>query len=275
MRVKAAPASSARLTIAQLSPAVESEQEIIIGVGQRQIFTVKGESPEQRALSYSWFLDGKKRGEGTQFVYRPRPNELGFGVRELRAVVADDQGQSREKTWRVRVKALGGTPEIIAASPVPTQLKTLAAGAFQRFSVEASDPDSSDQLTYVWSLDGREMAHGTSPSWQLNPPYAAGLHTVEVKIVDRAGLKTQRVWKFAVPAPGSMVLHDQSAITPVKPNVPDNVEQAAKPQSNTVVRIEKAISSMTAVRPGDMVEFVTEYSLTLRAGTRHALVEVT
>ncbi len=277
VRVKAAPASSARLTIAQLSPAVESEQEIIIGVGQRQIFTIKGESPEQRALSYSWFLDGKKRGEGTQFVYRPRPNELGFGVRKLRAVVADDQGQSREKIWRVRVKALGGTPEIIAASPEPTQLKTLAAGAFQRFSVEASDPDSSDQLTYVWSLDGREMAHGTSPSWQLNPPYAAGLHTVEVRIMDRAGLKTQREWKFAVPAPGGTVLQpsDQSAITPVKPSVPDNIEQSAKPQSNIVVRIEKAISSMTAVRPGDMVEFVTEYSLTLPAGTRHALVEVT
>ncbi|MGH8655305.1 MAG: protein kinase domain-containing protein [Gammaproteobacteria bacterium] len=277
VRVKAAPASSARLTIAQLSPAVEPEQEIIIGVGQRQIFTIKGESPEQRALSYSWFLDGKKRGEGTQFVYRPRSNELGFGVRELRAVVADDQGHSREKIWRVRVRGLAGTPKIIAASPLPTQLKTLTAGAFQHFSVEASDPDSSDQLTYVWSLDGREMAHGTSPSWQLNAPYAAGPHTVEVRIVDRAGLETQRVWKIAAPASGGTVPQpsDQSAITPVEPSVPDNIEQAAKPQSNTVVRIEKAISSMTAVKPGDRVEFITEYSLTLPAGTQHALVEVT
>ncbi|MGH8646739.1 MAG: hypothetical protein ACREX4_20680 [Gammaproteobacteria bacterium] len=272
VRVKAAPPSLGRLTISQVIPVVESEQEFIIGVGQRQIFTIKGESLEQRALSYSWFLDGKKRGEGMQFVYRPRPIEARLGIRELKAVVADDQGQSLEKVWRVRIQQAGRGPEIIAASPLNTELITLAAGALQGFSVEASDPENGDQLTYVWSLDGREMARGTSWSWKPRGPHEAGAHTVEVTVFDKAGLNTQRLWKVNVPVP-SEVQADDGARRQLESTVPS--EPPGIQQSNASVRIQRAISSLATVRPGDTVEFVTEYSLTLPAGTRDEFVRVT
>ncbi|MGH6635195.1 MAG: protein kinase domain-containing protein [Gammaproteobacteria bacterium] len=273
VRVKAAPPSSGGLTISQVSPVVESEQEFIIGVGQRQIFTIKGESLEQSTLSYSWFLDSKKRGEGMQFVYRPRPIEARLGIRELKAVITDDRGQSLEKVWRVRIQEAGRGPEIIAASPLNTELITLAAGALQGFSAEASDPGNGHQLTYVWSLDGREMARGTSWSWKPGGPHEAGVHTVAVTVFDSAGLNTQHIWKVNVPVPSEVQVADDGARSQLESTVPS--EPPGIQQSDSSVRIQRAISSLATARPGDTVEFVTEYSLTLPAETRDEFVKVT
>lgn len=260
-----------RLAISQVSPMIESEREFTIGVGQRQIFTFKAESPEQRALSYSWFLDGIKRGEGTQFVYRPRPLEVRFGIRELKAVVSDDRGQSLDKLWRVRIRAAGGNPQITAVSPLNTGVITLAAGSQQGFSVDAFDPDG-DELSYMWLLDGRETAQGRSWSWTPGELQKGGVHTVEVTVLDKAGLDAKRMWKVIVPASlvasqvsGSDV-HEEEPATPPEP---------LAMQNESLVKIERAISSLATARPGDTVEFVTEYSVTFPPGIREEFVRVT
>ncbi len=274
VRVKVSASSAERLAISQVSPVVESDQEFIISVGQRQIFSFKAESPEQRALSYAWFLDGKKRGEGMQFVYRPRPIEARLGIRELKAMVSDDQGQSLEKVWRVGIREAGRGPEIIAASPLNTESITLAAGALQGFSVEASDPDHGDQLTFVWSLDGREMARGRSWSWKPEELHKGGAHTVKVTVLDKAGLSAQRIWSVTVPAL-PVPSEAQGSAEPAPSEESTAPREPIVMQSNSLVRIERAFSSLTTARPGDTVEFVTEYSLTLPAGNRDEFVRVT
>jgi len=269
VRVKAVPSSSGQLAISQVSPPVGSEREFIIGVGRRQIFAIKGESTEGHALSYSWFLDGKKRGEGMQFVYRPRPMEIQLGTRELKAVVADDQGRSLERVWRVRIQESGGGPEIIAASPLTTESITLPVGRLQGFSVQASDPENGDQLSYVWSLDGHEMARGTSWSWNPRGADEAGMHTVAVTVLNKAGLSTQRLWNVKVPVLSEAEGPRNQLASPV-PSKPQGIQQG-----NASVRIERAISSLVTAKPGDTVEFQTEYLLTLPAGTRQEFVKVT
>lgn len=275
VRVKASSPISAPLTIVQASPAVESNKEFMLGIGERQIFTIQADNLGQRALSYAWFLDGKKRGEGAQFVYRPRPAEVKLRARELKAVASDGQGHSVEKVWRVHIRELGRAPEITTTSPLHTDLIALAAGGVQDFSVEASDPDNGDPLTYMWSFDGQERGRGSSRSWQLRPPYNPGMHTVEVKVLNQAGLETQRLWKVAAqasPMSGGTVVQKPtaSAVAPIKPTVPGAVGEL-----NTLVKVERATSSLARAKAWEAVEFVTEYSLTLPVGVRHMFVEVT
>ncbi|MGH8602777.1 MAG: hypothetical protein ACREXR_08415, partial [Gammaproteobacteria bacterium] len=214
----------------------------------------------------------KKRGEGMQFVYRPRPMEIQLGTRELKAVVADDQGRSLERVWRVRIQKSGGGPEIMAASPLTTESITLPVGRLQGFSVQASDPENGDQLSYVWSLDGHEMARGTRWSWNPRRADEAGMHTVAVTVLNKAGLSTQRLWNVKVPVPseaeGAEGPRNQLA-SPV-PSKPQGIQQG-----NASVRIQRAIASLATARPGDTVEFQTEYLLTLPAGTRQEFVKVT
>lgn len=114
-------------------------------------------------------------------------------------MITDREGHRVEKVWRVRVREVNRPPEIVTASPLQTELTEMAVSEVQDFSVEASDPDQDEQLTYVWSLNGKEVARGQR--WEFRMPSSESKHTVVVKVLDKAGLKAQQRWTMATRAP--------------------------------------------------------------------------
>jgi hypothetical protein len=57
--------------ITRADPKVGRGQEITVAKGQRQIFTIKAESPQKSPLQYAWLLDGKKQAEGERGPTNP------------------------------------------------------------------------------------------------------------------------------------------------------------------------------------------------------------
>jgi hypothetical protein len=55
-------------------------------------------------------------------------------------------------------------------------------------------------LTYVWSVDGTEVAQGDRPSWQIPDTSTAGQRRVTVEVFDKGGLKDQVAWNVTVKA---------------------------------------------------------------------------
>jgi hypothetical protein len=206
---KAPPPPAVLPEITQADPKVGRGQEITVAEGQRQIFTIKAESPQKSPLQYAWLLDGKKQAEGERWTYQSDFTEVGAKPREIKAVITDREGHRVEKVWRVRIRKVNRPPEIVAASPLQTELTEMAAGEVQDFSVEASDPDQDDQLTYVWSLNGKEVARGQR--WEFRMPSSESKHTVVVKALDKAGLKAQQRWTVATRAPAlpPSIIHAQ------------------------------------------------------------------
>lgn len=185
------------LVITRTTP--PTAQELTVEEGKSLTFAVAVESARKEALRYSWRVDGKAQSaSGEQWTYRPSFNDGTEKLKTVEVIVADRENQTIKETWQVRVQNVNQPPSIVKTSPGAEQSVQVSAGGVQDFIVNATDPDRDDRLTYVWSLDGQEVAR--SERWQFRAPAVEGTHRVAVEVEDREGLKKQQEWQVLVKA---------------------------------------------------------------------------
>jgi len=218
-----------------ISPVAEPGQAIVVAEGQKLEFTVTATSPQPEPLQYVWLLNGDEQGRGQTWTYQPSFEEGGSALKDVTVRVVDQANQTVAWHWQVRVQDVNRTPSLVMAAPSAETLE-VPAGQAQRFSVEATDPDSKDQLTYVWSLNGQEVARGRS--WDFVPALtaAASRHRITVVVADKEEAVIERAWTIAVlTAPPQLPQIMQATPTAQKVKMPEGQKlrfavQAASPR---------------------------------------------
>ncbi|MGZ8094932.1 MAG: protein kinase domain-containing protein [Methylosarcina sp.] len=184
--------------------------------------------------AYLWSLDGRKQSTDSVWLYKPEAkgrHKVTLKVTDKKKVLAkrswlvittaslepctasdknqdncdpdhhagDKENMEDAQTQKKAVNPSGKNqgPSIVKITPSEQKLE-LHLGKKIDFSVEATDPDPEDQLTYAWSLDGQQQA--TGKTW-LYKPQAEGRHKVVLKVADKAGKLAQRTWVITTTAP--------------------------------------------------------------------------
>lgn len=202
-----APPPLPPLAIRAAKPRLAPGRELVLTEGQSQTFSIEVAGGDPAALQYVWQLDGKKQATGSRWTYEAPASAS--RTKELRVVVSGGEGRPVEHLWRIRVNPANRRPTIVAFTPTDTRLE-VPRGALQRFTVEATDADEGDPLSYSWLFDGRPLAKGTS--WEMDATLPAGRHRVEVKVSDRSGQSATQRWTVTVAEPAS-----PPSITAVQP----------------------------------------------------------
>ena len=143
-----------------------SEQALIVAEGQTVEFAIEATTAQTEPLQYVWFLDGHEQAQGPRWVYQPQFDDGGSSLKDVTVRVADRERHTVERSWQVRVHDVNRPPALVSLSP-PVSSVEITAGTKHRFSLEAVDPDTDDRLTYVWVLDGQEVAQGQT--WEFAP----------------------------------------------------------------------------------------------------------
>lgn len=225
------------LTIGEIYPP-EGKIELSLDDDVHFSVAVSGGDPDHQP-TYLWSLDGRKQSGEKTWLYQPKAkgkHKVSLKVTDKRKTLAKrswhvvakvpsetceasakspgtcdpDQpagdkeaaGESDKTPADKKAKAASGKnqgPSIVKMTPSEQKLELLL-GKPTDFSVEATDPDPDDQLTYAWSLDGQAQSSGKT--W-LYKPQTEGRHKVVLKVTDKAGKLAQRTWSITVNAPPS------------------------------------------------------------------------
>ena len=200
VQVTPAKAIDAPPRITSVSPEITGKP-LLINTAGKQLFTAK--ATDGSAIHYSWYLDGKKSGESSEWTYKPNGTEVEGAVKEVKLVVADSNGKSSETVWKVKLEHSNHPPRIERSSPKVGESIKLSKDGSQSFSVKVNDPDRNDKLSYAWQYDGVKV--GMDSSWELKTP-SEGNHKVELKVTDSTGLTAERIWNVRVEADESLRL---------------------------------------------------------------------
>jgi serine/threonine protein kinase/tetratricopeptide (TPR) repeat protein len=221
------------LTIGEIYPP-EGKIEISLDNDVHFSVAVSGGDPDHQPV-YLWTLDGRKQSSDRTWLYQPKAkgkHKIALKVTDKKKVLAkrswlvvatapaetctvSDKGeeacepgepadekeasQGAEKAPADKKAAPGKNqgPSIVKVTPSEQKMELLLGSKID-FSVEASDPDPDDQLTYAWSLDGQPQSN--SKTWPYKPQ-TEGRHKVVLKVADKAGKLAQRTWSITVTAP--------------------------------------------------------------------------
>jgi serine/threonine protein kinase len=219
VQIKAPRVVLAPPEISRASPEMPQGQALTIRKGESQPFTVSARSPQGRPLRYAWLVDGKKKGEGPEWVYTPDMAGEGPRPEEVELVVTDSEGQTVRKAWKVSVLDAGRPPRIVKSSPGAGEILRLGVNETRTFSAEAADPDQGDRLAYLWLLDGKKVAEESR--WQFRAPAVVGNHKVELKVSDQDGLSAARSWNIMIELPPARL--DIVKTTPGRERIKSNV----------------------------------------------------
>jgi len=193
-----APPALPSLTMRRVEP--ETGRKLVVKEGETLAFAVTMDEADTRTLQYRWTLNGTEQSTEPSWTYTPKFDEAEQAPKTVQVVVHDTTGQAVEQNWSVQVDNVNRPPTITGSTPRFGTAVQVAAGATQDFSVNATDPDKEDQLTYRWILDGNEMSQGQTGNWQLRAPTSDGTHQLVVEIQDPAGEKIQHHWDVMVKA---------------------------------------------------------------------------
>lgn len=174
------------LTITEYNPTSSS---LVIEIGSTHSFYVRAEAPFGRTITYNWYFDSSLVLSGSSQTYSVTATSLNVGNHNLKIVVTDDRGATRDFTWTVKIN---GPPEI---TPVTTGIPKVSVGATTNFSVTATDPNS-DTLIYTWLLNGASSTNlvGTGNSAVLTGASSeVGTNTVTVIVSDGTASDTH-IW---------------------------------------------------------------------------------
>ena len=188
------------LLITHAEPDSTGEPGLVIAEGQALEFAVEAHSAEGEPLDYVWLLDGQVQAQGSRWTYTPTFDEGGDQAKAIAAVITDSAQQRVEQYWQVQVTNVNRPPVITRVMPAAEEID-VEAGETQRFTVEATDPDTADTLAYRWSLDGQEISQAMSWEFESLPaePQEA-TRQVSVAVFDQAGQATEHRWTVVVAA---------------------------------------------------------------------------
>lgn len=129
--------------------------------------------PDGGPITYSWSIGG------IEFATGPTPTAGPFvtGTFTVTLTVTDERGASASDTMILTVLNLPPVANAGLDSTIQT-LETVALDASG-----SSDPEGST-LSYAWSLDGAQIATGSTP---VVGPFDAGTHTITLTVTDDHG----------------------------------------------------------------------------------------
>jgi len=156
------------------------EADITAMENSKVSFRVTATDNDTADLTYAWYIDGIRepgRG-GTVFMYQP-DFTTGGSVHAIKVVVSDGYTE-RTVQWNLTVEDLNRAPTGSIRSPV--NFTKAKVGTFITFIAEGSDPDTEDNLTYIWrDASGSELGRGQTFSTDKLPE---GTQTVRLEITD-------------------------------------------------------------------------------------------
>jgi len=196
--------SRSELTISKVTP---ESMDLSLMDGHGQAFSVDVPDKQKFELDYTWFLDGIEQAKGEKWFYTPVFNNAETAAKEIKVLITDHDGQLLEKIWKIKVvpkpiegevKAINHPPSIVAAEPFEQNI-ALRKGESKVFSVQATDSDPNDQLTYLWTLDGQTVSKGLGWFYQAEKE---GKHTLILSVADKAGLQDRLTWDITTNVAG-------------------------------------------------------------------------
>jgi hypothetical protein len=196
--VAVAPASLQPPLIARATP---TGKELTVAEGHKLAFTVEATSAQPEPLQYVWLLDGQAQARGPRWTYQPGFDEGGAQPKVVTVRVTDREQRAIERTWRLSIQDVNRAPIFTTVSPAARTL-TLSPETEQSFSIQATDPDQNDALLFVWSLDGQEVARGST--WRFRAPPTLSVnqpHQVQIEVADSGGLRSRVTWSIVVKQP--------------------------------------------------------------------------
>jgi len=156
------------------------ESDITTTENSKVSFRVTATDNDTADLTYAWYVDGVRepgRG-GTVFMYQP-DFTMGGSVHVIKVVLSDGYAE-RTVQWNLAVDDLNRAPTGSIRSPV--NFTKAKVGTFITFIAEGSDPDTDDNLTYIWRNEtGVELGRGQTFSTDKLPE---GTRTVRLEITD-------------------------------------------------------------------------------------------
>jgi hypothetical protein len=162
------------LTVVNLPPTADAGPDRTIETQQQVWLNGSGSSdPEDESLSYVWSLDGVQIGVGQY----PALGPFEAGLYAITLTVTDGHGASA--TDEMILTVLNRAPR---ANAGPDQSVNHA----QAVTLDGSRSYDGDGtiLSYVWSLDGVQIATGPSP---VVGPFAVGVRSITLTVTDDHG----------------------------------------------------------------------------------------
>ncbi|PIP19818.1 MAG: hypothetical protein COX41_00830, partial [Candidatus Omnitrophica bacterium CG23_combo_of_CG06-09_8_20_14_all_41_10] len=144
---------------------------------ETQVFTVSASDPDYDQLTISWYLNESLVTTGDSYTFVADYNSAGWY--EVKVVVSDGE-LSVNHIWILSVADVNRVPIVISITANPTTVNT---GGTATITVDASDEDTGDVLTYVYSCTGGTIS-GTGNTVTWTAPNTAGDYTITVYVND-------------------------------------------------------------------------------------------
>ncbi len=127
------------------------------------------------------------------------PSYTQVGLYNVTFKVTDPFGAQDSQVVPITVTVTYVMPVLVSESP--NAFSTLQIGSTLKFSVNVTDANPSDTLTYAWSVNGTAVSsHDSSAFTTTFPKSDSGNVTVKVVVTDLGGLSVNHSWLFLVTA---------------------------------------------------------------------------
>jgi len=209
------------------------EETLSITEGESIAFMARVSGAEP--LAYQWTFAGNPVSQEPQWTYQAAQDGSEVGTKTVKVRVADQTGQSVEKSWQVTVAAANKPPRVVAATPSKAALE-LINGEEQSFRLEAEDPEQGT-LEYEWTVDGKKTGAQPTFTWKA---VGEGQHDVKAVVKGQSGLSAAHEWQV-------MIVAAPPPPPPATPAVPQN----AAPRIAQRLPTERVV----AAREGETVQF--------------------
>ncbi|MGH8578895.1 MAG: hypothetical protein ACREVK_01795 [Gammaproteobacteria bacterium] len=183
-------------SLLKVIPDPDPTKPVVLTEGTEKSFSARPQQGTKPAsVSYRWLLEGVPQTNEASWTYAPEYNAASSKPREVKVIVTDPQNRSTEVAWGVEVVNVNREPRLIQALPEGEALAP-KPGETISFEVQGMDPDREDQLSYLWTLDGKRVAEDQKWVFKADPP--GSRQRVQVAIVDPGGLPVSKAWEVEV-----------------------------------------------------------------------------
>jgi hypothetical protein len=168
----------------------EPEKKIEMDENSSAPFTVTASDPDGDALSYAWYVDGK-RVTDLEPSYEYKTTYASAGKHEVKVSVLDPASASTVMAWAITVNDVNAAPEIADSTP-PGDEVSMNENSTRKFTVADLSIDG-DKHVISWSVDGNSTG-ATGKSFEYSADYnSAGRHEVAADVSD-GKLTARRTW---------------------------------------------------------------------------------
>ncbi|MGQ9583204.1 MAG: PKD domain-containing protein, partial [Thermoplasmatota archaeon] len=166
---------------------IEENTELELGVDVVDIYG--------NPMTIQWTLNGEELAGETGKSVKLLFDYTSAGVHTVKVRIENGL-RAVEQQWNITVMDINRAPVIDTF--LPPLNPTMNENESLDFSVGASDPDG-DELSYMWSLDGRVLMKETRSNYTYTPDFfSAGTHNVMVTVSDPGGLSAIKKWDVTV-----------------------------------------------------------------------------